>query len=115
MSSICGLSQQNSVFDGSDSSFDYDIKNDEGDPLEGISSIQYKLSDKDSVLIDWTNIVPPDASGTIDIPGVNNRISIPSKNERELALYVIHSGSKVATGKIDYIITPVDGITTISP
>lgn len=113
--SLCGLSQQKPVFDGSDSSFDYDIKNDEGDPLDGISSIRYKLSDNNSTLIDWTNILPADASGTINIPGVNNIISVPSKKDRELALYVVYSGSKVATGKATYTITEIDGVTPTSP
>lgn len=112
---ICGVSQQKPVFDGSDVDFDYAIKKDDGDPLEDIASIQYKLSDKSSTLIDWTSIVPPDASGVINIPGVNNIISIPGKTERELALYVIYSGSKKTTGKSNYTITEIDGVTPTSP
>lgn len=113
--SICGLSQQDPVFDGSDATFNYEIKNNNGDPLETIASIKYKLSDKDSELIAWTAITPADASGTINIPGVNNIISAPTRKDRELALYVVYSGSKVATWKIDYTITDIIGVTTTSP
>ena len=112
---ICGLSQRAHVFDGSDVEIDYAIKNDEFDPLEGISSIQYKLSDKDSDLIDWTPVSPPNTSGTINIPGINKIIASQTRKERELALYVIYSGSKVATGKINYTIVDIVGVTTTSP
>ena len=112
---ICGLNQQDPVFDGSDVDFDYEIKNDAGELLENIVSIKYKVSDKDSDILAWTSIIPPNPSGTINIPGVNNIIASLSRKEREIALYAIYAGSKVATGKANYTITEITGVTPNSP
>lgn len=111
---MCGLSKQDTIFDGSDADYDYAIKKD-GLPLQSIVSIQYKLSDSDSELIEWTDIIPPNDSGTINIPGINNKILDPSRKKRELALYIIYSGDKVATSKTTYTITEIIGVTPISP
>ena len=103
------------VPDGSDIDVDFAITDSAGDPLTGFVSVAYKLSDNaGKEIIPWTSITASD-TGTINIPGEYNRIESPIYGGRELALYVVYGGTKVATDKIAYTLNEIWGVTIDSP
>ena len=106
---------QGLVPDGSDIEVCYELTNSDGDPLAGIVSIEYKLSDNtQEELIPWTSI-GTDASGEINIPGVYNRIVDQFAVDREFAIYVVYSSTKIFTESLIYKIKDIIGVTKTSP
>jgi len=70
----------------------YNLTDENGDDVTSVDKLEYKLSDGDNTLIDWTEVVTPDLpSGEIKIPGENNRIS--SLSDRYFTLHANYNAS----------------------
>ncbi len=108
------VSQDDRVNDGSDATFEYSFEDVNGDPVTVAQSIQYKLSDKDSTLIDWTSL-PTTAPGEVTIDGVYNRISYEGREFRELAFFVKPTAGQEFTVKKTYTLVNLIGVTPTSP
>lgn len=54
----------------------YTLSDEDGDPINAVDLLEWKLSDGTNILVDWTEVVAPDLpSGTIKILGEFNRVT----------------------------------------
>jgi hypothetical protein len=105
------------VPEGSTSYHDYEIYS---RPVDGVSSLvgvveklEYRLLNNlkvPTVLIDWTEVLSPTSTGTIEIDADFN-VSVSKKDTaRYLTLRAEHSSGKVATVEITYDLILYKGI-----
>ena len=69
----------------------YSLKDSAGQDVNNVSLFEYTLSDGPNQLIPWTTVPAPDLpSGTIKIPGINNRVDVLC--DRFVTIHTVYNG-----------------------
>ena len=85
----CPIVSIGTVNEGQTATINYSLADEDGDPISAIDSVEYKLSDGLTTLIDWTS-APADApNGSIVIPGSKNIVSGLGGVERYFTLHTV--------------------------
>lgn len=90
------------IEEGNSITIGYNLTDSNGVSITSVDKLEYSLSDGDSMLIPWTEIVTPDLpTGEIEIPGIKNRVT--NLIDRYLAIRANYdTGSKDAFKTVRY-------------
>lgn len=102
MTSCAVIDVSTCIQNGSTSYHDYAFLDADGDPITVAEKLEYKLTDGFSTLIDWTEIDPPTAPGTLEIDESFNTFTVGGPDMRYLSFRVTHSGGKVIEQTVIY-------------
>ncbi|MCK5606350.1 hypothetical protein KAR91_30900 [Candidatus Pacearchaeota archaeon] len=114
MASQCVINNAGCVSEGTDIDVAYILKDSNGDPITSIDSLEYKLSDGNNVLTDWTSLPAVAPDGLIPIAGSKNIIQGRGLSDRVCTLHSIKNG-KSTFQPIKYSITDDPNVTKDSP
>lgn len=80
------------VNEGQGITINYTLKDEEGEPLTSVDTLEYKLSDGTNVLTDWTALPAVAPSGSFSIPSSKNINAGGGLIDRYLTVHSILSG-----------------------